>query len=118
YENPIRAMWPQTHFICTQMKNKMARQVENPRRSMDLMNQLKLTVKQVGRKVLLSGEMEKKEESEGDSYSYRYQEFRQELKLQEDVKPRGLSCALNNGHLLIEAPRMTLPSIPKNSDAQ
>ncbi|MBN3292791.1 HSPBB protein, partial [Polypterus senegalus] len=62
-----------------------------------------LTVKQVGRKVMLSGKKEKKEESEGGSYSYRYQEFRRELELPEDVNPEELSCSLNNGQLRIEA---------------
>ncbi|XP_051790486.1 heat shock protein beta-11-like isoform X4 [Erpetoichthys calabaricus] len=141
------------------MEDEMARQMDNVRRSADLMNQLhhvlrretldaetaprsargrassckvekdgqhfsatlevedfnpeELTVKQVGRKVVLSGKKEKKEESEGGSYSYRYQEFRRELELPEDVNPEELSCSVNNGQLRIEAPRMALPSVPE-----
>uniref|UniRef100_A0A8C4SAB0 Uncharacterized protein n=1 Tax=Erpetoichthys calabaricus TaxID=27687 RepID=A0A8C4SAB0_ERPCA len=128
----VRAMWPQTQFICTEMENKTARQMENLRKNMDLMNQQLLRekldadrthklsgalVKQVGRKALLSGEMEKKEETEGGSYGYRYQVFRQELKLPEDVNAGGLSCALNNRQLLIEALRMTVPNITPSSGA-
>ncbi|XP_039621525.1 heat shock protein beta-11-like [Polypterus senegalus] len=156
---PVSALWPQSQLICVQMENEMARQMDNMRRSADLMNQLQhvlrrevldtdkvprsaargapsckvekdgqhfyatlevedftpeeLTVKQVGRKVLLSGKKEKKEESEEGSYSYRYQEFRRELELPEDVNPEELSCSLNNGQLRIEAPRKALPSVPE-----
>uniref|UniRef100_A0A8C4T5W5 SHSP domain-containing protein n=1 Tax=Erpetoichthys calabaricus TaxID=27687 RepID=A0A8C4T5W5_ERPCA len=130
------------------MENEMARQTDNMRRSVDLMNQLQhvlrneivdadkvprwggcrhfsatlevedfnpeeLTVKQVGRKVVLSGKKEKKEESEGGSYSYRYQEFRRELEVPDEVNPEELSCSLNNGQLRIEVPRMALPSVPE-----
>ncbi|KAG2464428.1 GGA1 protein, partial [Polypterus senegalus] len=112
---PVSALWPQSQIICTQMENEMARQMDNMRRSVHLMNQLQhvlrneivdadqvprwdgrrapfckvekdgqqfsaslevedfkpeeLTVKQVGRKVMLSGKKEKKEESDGGSYS-------------------------------------------------
>ncbi|XP_039621524.1 heat shock protein beta-11-like [Polypterus senegalus] len=156
---PVSALWPQSQLICVQMENEMARQMDNMRRSADLMNQLQhvlrretldaetaprsaarrapsckvekdgqhfsatlevedftpeeLTVKQVGRKILLSGKKEKKEESEEGSYSYRYQEFRRELELPEDVNPEELSCSLNNGRLHIDAPRMALPSVPE-----
>ncbi|XP_051790483.1 heat shock protein beta-11-like isoform X1 [Erpetoichthys calabaricus] len=156
---PVSALWPQSELLCIQMENEMARQMDNMRRSADLMNQLQyvlrretldaetvprsaagkapsckvekdgqhfsatlevedftpeeLTDKQVGRKVLLSGKKEKKEESEGGSYSYRYQEFRRELELPEDVNPEELSCSVNNGQLRIEAPRMALPSVPE-----
>uniref|UniRef100_A0A8C4T5Y3 SHSP domain-containing protein n=1 Tax=Erpetoichthys calabaricus TaxID=27687 RepID=A0A8C4T5Y3_ERPCA len=154
---PVSALWPQSELLCIQMENEMARQMDNMRRSADLMNQLQyvlrretldaetvprsaagkapsckvekdgqhfsatlevedftpeeLTDKQVGRKVLLSGKKEKKEESEGGSYSYRYQEFRRELELPEDMNPEELSCSLNNGQLRIEAPRKALPSV-------
>ncbi|XP_051790484.1 heat shock protein beta-11-like isoform X2 [Erpetoichthys calabaricus] len=156
---PVSALWPQSELLCIQMENEMARQMDNMRRSADLMNQLQyvlrretldaetvprsaagkapsckvekdgqhfsatlemedftpeeLTVKQVGKKVLLSGKKEKKEESEGGSYSYKYQEFRRELELPEDVNPEEMSCLLNNGQLRIEAPRMALPSVPE-----
>ncbi|XP_028671106.1 heat shock protein beta-11-like [Erpetoichthys calabaricus] len=156
---PVSALWPQSELLCIQMENEMARQMDNMRRSADLMNQLQhvvrretldaetvprsaagkqpsckvkkdgqhfsatlevedftpeeLTVKQVGRKVLLSGKKEKKEESEGGSYSYKYQEFRRELELPEDVNPEEMSCLLNNGQLRIEAPRMALPTVPE-----
>uniref|UniRef100_A0A8C4TA73 SHSP domain-containing protein n=1 Tax=Erpetoichthys calabaricus TaxID=27687 RepID=A0A8C4TA73_ERPCA len=62
-------------------------------------NPEELTVKQVGRKVVLSGKKEKKEESEGGSYSYRYQEFRRELELPDEVNPEELSYSLNKGQL-------------------
>uniref|UniRef100_A0A8C4XFR3 SHSP domain-containing protein n=1 Tax=Erpetoichthys calabaricus TaxID=27687 RepID=A0A8C4XFR3_ERPCA len=102
---PVSALWPQSELLCIQMENEMARQMDNMRRSADLMNQLQ----HIG----CSGKKEKKEESEGGSYSYKYQEFRRELELPEDVNPEEMSCLLNNGQLRIEAPRMALPSVPE-----
>ncbi|KAM8742184.1 heat shock protein beta-11-like [Acanthopagrus schlegelii] len=64
-----------------------------------------LSVKQVGRKLRVSGKTEKKKEDEKGSYSYRCQEFRQEFDLPSDVDPETVTCSLVGGKLQIQAPR-------------
>ncbi|MBN3271899.1 HSPBB protein, partial [Polyodon spathula] len=74
-----------------------------------------LTVKQVGRKLLVSGKHEKKDEARDGCYSYKYQEFRQELELPEDVKPDAVTCSFSNGQLQIEVPRLALPAVTERT---
>ncbi|XP_019728920.1 heat shock protein beta 9-like [Hippocampus comes] len=64
-----------------------------------------LSVKQVGRKLRVSGKTEKKQEDGKGSYSYRCQEFRQELDLPDGVDPETITCSLVGGRLQIQAPR-------------
>ncbi|XP_037126219.1 heat shock protein beta-11 [Syngnathus acus] len=64
-----------------------------------------LSVKQVGRKLRVSGKTEKKQEDGKGSYSYRCQEFRQELDLPDGVDPETVTCSLVGGQLQIQAPR-------------
>ncbi|KAG9265533.1 heat shock protein beta-11-like [Astyanax mexicanus] len=64
-----------------------------------------LSVKQVGRKLRVSGKTEKKQDDGKGSYSYRCQEFRQEFDLPEGVNPEAVTCSLNNGQLQIQAPK-------------
>ncbi|XP_072518239.1 heat shock protein beta 9-like [Salminus brasiliensis] len=64
-----------------------------------------LSVKQVGRKLRVSGKTEKKQDDGKGSYSYRCQEFRQEFDLPEGVNPETVTCSLNNGQLQIQAPQ-------------
>ncbi|KAM6986265.1 heat shock protein beta-11-like [Aplochiton taeniatus] len=64
-----------------------------------------LSVKQVGRKLRVSGKTEKKQEDGQGSYSYRCQEFRQEFDLPEGVNPETVTCSLTGGQLQIQAPR-------------
>ncbi|XP_042337249.1 heat shock protein beta-11-like [Plectropomus leopardus] len=64
-----------------------------------------LSVKQVGRKLRVSGRTEKKQEDEKGSYSYRCQEFRQEFELPDGVDPETVTCSLVGGRLQIQAPR-------------
>ncbi|KAM3600828.1 uncharacterized protein V6R79_003136 [Siganus canaliculatus] len=64
-----------------------------------------LSVKQVGRKLRVSGKTEKKTEDEKGSYSYRCQEFRQEFDLPDSVNPETVTCSLTGGRLQIQAPR-------------
>ncbi|XP_061574482.1 heat shock protein 30-like [Cololabis saira] len=54
-----------------------------------------LSVRQVGRKLTVSGKSEKKQEDGKDSYSYRLQEFRQEFDLPEGVNPETVTCYLS-----------------------
>ncbi|XP_018545359.1 heat shock protein beta-11-like [Lates calcarifer] len=64
-----------------------------------------LSVKQVGRKLRVSGKTEKKQEDGKGSYSYRCQEFRQEFDLPDGVDPETVTCSLVGGRLQIQAPR-------------
>ncbi|KAM6983919.1 heat shock protein beta-11-like [Tautogolabrus adspersus] len=61
-----------------------------------------LSVKQVGRKLRVSGRTEKKKEDEKGSYSYRCQEFRQEFDLPDGVDPEAVTCSLVGGRLQIQ----------------
>ncbi|XP_061574481.1 heat shock protein 30-like [Cololabis saira] len=54
-----------------------------------------LSVRQVGRKLTVSGRSEKKQEDGKDSYSYRLQEFRREFDLPEGVNPESVTCYLS-----------------------
>ncbi|KAG8010825.1 Heat shock protein 30 [Nibea albiflora] len=53
-----------------------------------------LSVRQVGRKLRVSGKTEKKQEDEKGCYSYRRQEFRQEFDLPEGLNPEDITCYL------------------------
>ncbi|XP_023868746.1 heat shock protein 30-like [Salvelinus sp. IW2-2015] len=65
-----------------------------------------LSVKQVGRKLRVSGKTEKKQDDGEGSYSYRCQEFRQEFDLPDGVNPETVTCSLDHdGKLHIEAPK-------------
>lgn len=64
-----------------------------------------LSVKQVGRKLRVSGKTEKKQDDGKGSYSYRCEEFRQEFDLPEGVNPETVTCSLaHGGKLHIEVP--------------
>ncbi|XP_038154927.1 heat shock protein 30-like [Cyprinodon tularosa] len=66
-----------------------------------------LSVRQVGRKLRVSGKTEKKEENGKGSYSYRLQEFRQEFDLPEGVNPENVNCYLSpDGKLHIQAAKV------------
>lgn len=63
-----------------------------------------LSVRQVGRKLRVSGKTEKKQEDGKGSYSYRLQEFRQEFDLPEGLNPQTITCHLSpDGKLHIQA---------------
>nr|QYU75870.1 heat shock protein 30 [Trachinotus ovatus] len=65
-----------------------------------------LSVRQVGRKLRVSGKTEKKQEDGKGSYSYRLQEFRQEFDLPEGLNPEAVTCCLApDGKLHIQAAR-------------
>ncbi|XP_026184021.1 heat shock protein beta-11-like [Mastacembelus armatus] len=64
-----------------------------------------LSVKQVGRKLRVSGRTEKKQDDGKGSYTYRCQEFRQEFDLPDGVDPESVTCSLVDGRLQIQAPR-------------
>ncbi|XP_068187831.1 heat shock protein beta 9-like [Antennarius striatus] len=64
-----------------------------------------LSVKQVGRKLRVSGKTEKKKEDDKGSYSYTCQEFRQDFDLPVGVNPETVTCSLVDGRLQIQAPQ-------------
>ncbi|XP_072927982.1 heat shock protein beta-11-like [Hemitrygon akajei] len=71
-----------------------------------------LKVKVLGRKVLVTGEYEKKSDDGSGSYSYRYEEFRREFQLPEGVDTQAVKCCLTeDGRLKIKAPRLALPCL-------
>ncbi|KAJ3591730.1 hypothetical protein NHX12_006862 [Muraenolepis orangiensis] len=64
-----------------------------------------LSVKQVGRKLRVSGKTERKQDDGQGSFSYRCQEFRQEFDVPEGVDPDSITCSLAAGQLQIQAPQ-------------
>ncbi|XP_041129350.1 heat shock protein beta-11-like [Polyodon spathula] len=74
-----------------------------------------LTVKQVGQKLRVTGKHEKKEEDGKGGYAFKYQEFRQEFELPQDVNPDEVTCSLSNGQLQIEAPCLALPALTERT---
>ncbi|XP_023664301.2 heat shock protein beta 9-like [Paramormyrops kingsleyae] len=70
-----------------------------------------LSVKQVGRKLRVTGKTEKKQDDGKGSYSYKRQEFRQELDLPEGVNPEDVTCSLSDGQLQIKGLRAVRPAI-------
>ncbi|XP_059494712.1 heat shock protein 30-like [Stegostoma tigrinum] len=71
-----------------------------------------LRVKVFGRKVLVTGKHEKKCDDGSGSYSYKYEEFRREFQLPEDVDAEALQCCLSqDGRLKVQAPSLALPAV-------
>ncbi|XP_041029632.1 heat shock protein 30C-like [Carcharodon carcharias] len=71
-----------------------------------------LKVKVLGRKVLVTGKHEKKSDDDSGSSSYKYEEFRREFQLPEDVDAEALNCCLSqDGRLKVQAPRLALPAV-------
>ncbi|XP_016123363.1 heat shock protein 30-like [Sinocyclocheilus grahami] len=63
-----------------------------------------LSVRQVRRKLHVSGKSEKKQEDGKGSYSYRSQEFRWVFDLPQGVNPEVLTCSTADGKLYIQEP--------------
>ncbi|XP_030623757.1 heat shock protein 30-like [Chanos chanos] len=72
-----------------------------------------LSVKQVGRKLQVSGKTEKKQDDGHGSYSYRVQEFRREFDLPEGVSPEAVTCFMADGKLHIQAPKNQIADKPE-----
>ncbi|XP_041029638.1 heat shock protein beta-11-like [Carcharodon carcharias] len=71
-----------------------------------------LNVKVLGRKMLVTGKHEKKSDDGSGSSSYKYEEFRREFQLPEDVDAEALNCCLSqDGRLKVQAPRLALPAV-------
>ncbi|XP_008503906.1 heat shock protein 30C-like [Calypte anna] len=70
-----------------------------------------LSVKVVGRKVVLVGQKETQSTDEKGSFSYKYEVLKREWDVPEDVDAEALTCSLSKeGQLRIEAPRLALPN--------
>ncbi|XP_048416527.2 heat shock protein 30-like [Stegostoma tigrinum] len=71
-----------------------------------------LKVKVFGRKVLVTGKHEKKCDDGSGSYKYKYEMFRREFQLPEDVDAEALRCCLSqDGQLKVQAPSLALPAV-------
>ncbi|XP_041029752.1 heat shock protein 30C-like [Carcharodon carcharias] len=78
-----------------------------------------LNVKVLGRKVLVTGKHEKKSDDSSGSSSYKYEEFRREFQLSEDVDAEALNCCLSqDGRLKVQAPRLALPAVNERTCAR
>ncbi|XP_008937095.1 PREDICTED: heat shock protein 30C-like, partial [Merops nubicus] len=75
-----------------------------------------LSVKVVGRKVVLVGQKETQSTDEKGSFSYKYEALKREWDVPEEVDVEALTCSLSKeGQLRIEAPRLALPAAPERS---
>ncbi|XP_072260136.1 heat shock protein beta-11-like [Pyxicephalus adspersus] len=75
-----------------------------------------LTVKVLGRKLLVTAAKETKNQDEKGSYSYKCQIFRKETELPKEVKAEDISCTLTTeGQLRIEAPWKTIPAVEERT---
>ncbi|NXX20172.1 HSPBB protein, partial [Podargus strigoides] len=70
-----------------------------------------LSVKVVGRKVVLVGQKETQSTDEKGSFSYKYEVLKREWDVPEEVDAEALTCSLTKeGQLRIEAPKLALPA--------
>ncbi|KAM4645238.1 LOW QUALITY PROTEIN: heat shock protein 30C-like [Amazona ochrocephala] len=75
-----------------------------------------LSVKVVGRKVVLVGQKETQSTDEKGSFSYKYEVLKREWDVPEEVDVEALTCSLSKeGQLRIEAPRLALPAAPERN---
>lgn len=70
-----------------------------------------LTVKTEGRRLIVSGKHDKKQETENGGYFHEYKEWKRETQLPEDVNPEEILCSLSDdGQLHFQAARLALPA--------
>lgn len=75
-----------------------------------------ITVKLYGRKLLVTGAKETKNDDGNGSFSYKCQIFRKEADLPQDVRAEDMSCILtSDGHLKIEGPWQTAPALKERN---
>ncbi|NXM74504.1 HS30C protein, partial [Serilophus lunatus] len=75
-----------------------------------------LSVKVVGRKVVLVGQKETQHTDEKGSFSYKYEVLKREWDVPEEVDAEALTCSLSKeGQLRIEAPKLALPAVPERN---
>uniref|UniRef100_A0A3P9INK1 SHSP domain-containing protein n=1 Tax=Oryzias latipes TaxID=8090 RepID=A0A3P9INK1_ORYLA len=131
--SPVRSLWPEVRPVFSR-RDLLQRNLQELRSSLELMDKFQdkileemepfqssvtlqpvsfqldkdgqhFAVCQTGRhKLRVSGKTEKKQEDGKGSYSYRLQEFRQELDLPEGLNPEAVTCCLSpDGKLHIQA---------------
>ncbi|XP_065507497.1 heat shock protein 30C-like [Caloenas nicobarica] len=75
-----------------------------------------LSVKVVGRKVVLVGQKETQSTDDKGSFSYKYEVLKREWDVPEEVDAEALTCSLSKeGQLRIEAPKLALPAAPERN---
>ncbi|XP_006032847.1 heat shock protein beta-11 [Alligator sinensis] len=75
-----------------------------------------LTVKLVGKKVLLTGKKEMQSEDSKGSFSYKSEVFKWEWDVPEGVDPNDVTCFISSeGQLCIEAPHQALTATPERN---
>lgn len=75
-----------------------------------------ITVKLYGRKLLVTGAKETRNDDDNGSFSYKCQIFRKEADLPQDVRAEDMSCILtSDGQLKIEAPWQTAPALEERN---
>ncbi|XP_061873615.1 heat shock protein beta-11-like [Colius striatus] len=75
-----------------------------------------LSVKVVGRKVVLVGQKETQTTDDKGSFSYKYEVLKREWDVPEEVDAEALTCSLSKeGQLRIEAPKLALPATPERN---
>ncbi|NXT86238.1 HS30C protein, partial [Zapornia atra] len=75
-----------------------------------------LSVKVVGRKVVLVGQKETQSTDEKGSFSYKYEVLKREWDVPEEVDAEALTCSLSKeGQLRIEAPKLALTAAPERN---
>lgn len=75
-----------------------------------------LTVKVLGRKLLVTAAKETKNQDGKGSYSYKCQIFRKETDLPQEVKAEDITCTLTTeGQLRIEAPWRSIPAVEERT---
>ncbi|XP_075071425.1 heat shock protein beta-9 [Mixophyes fleayi] len=75
-----------------------------------------LTVKLLGRKLLVTGVKESKNDDGKGSFSYKCQIFRKGTDLPQDVRAEDMSCTITtDGQLRIEGPWQTIPAVEERT---
>ncbi|KAA0703753.1 Heat shock protein 30 [Triplophysa tibetana] len=113
----MRIHWP-VCSLCPEITSLYRHTLQEVKRSLEQLEKLhhkisedmsgkyfspeELSVKQVGRKLQVSGKTEKKQEDGEGCYSYRIQEFIRVFDLPEGVNPETVSCFRTDGKLYIQ----------------
>uniref|UniRef100_A0A3B5LBS0 SHSP domain-containing protein n=1 Tax=Xiphophorus couchianus TaxID=32473 RepID=A0A3B5LBS0_9TELE len=104
---PGKTSQPHASFLDIRKDSEKLKNLPDLRQRLKGFSPEDLSVRQVGRKLRVSGKMEKKQEDGKGFYSYSLQEFRQEFDLPEGVNHEDVSCHLSpDGKLHIQAAKV------------
>ncbi|NXG88698.1 HSPBB protein, partial [Stercorarius parasiticus] len=143
---PVRTLWPHPGTLFAELERELRLEMERAREFMSSFEQFlstpstsaaltqgsgegfavcqdvkdfapeQLSVKVVGRKVVLVGQKETQSTDEKGSFSYKYEVLKREWDVPEEVDAEALTCSLSKeGQLRIEAPRLALPAAPERN---